>query len=575
MDSTEEANVFEIFAFAARPKLTDLKLHLVQINGNNSKVHFSKRIVELPIDSIPENDFPIRVVYDSVYKLVFIYTKFGFVFAIEPTTGTCIMNEKYSDSPIYLVAPSLDQSTHFVLSRKGEIYQSSVNIEPFFSKCIEKGVDHYEPVGTFMNNIAMEQQASIYRNYFDKLKNSGRHLEALLLVAKSGKPFLRTFEYLSGIKDFPNINETSALLEYFAIVLENGKLNEVESLELVQLALSKKKLDIVRKWLASDQIFCTPQLGKVVIEADPELALKIFEKSASTSMIIHSLALLGRFEEFSNLLITSSEDIDFKSIYSSLSKTNKELIPHFLSVVIQGRKTCLNESLVLEILETDFSSLTAEVYELFVKNPDFLVYIDSEQINTRIAVKLVDVNMDLFCEFVSTCEENNLVLSKEDILPLLKASNMNILAFSFESNLDECIDLAEHTVGHEKSIKSTNLSQTDVKKFIFKLVEEDSSKYAKLCAKMGEFIKDEDFEEIKELLRVNVDEETFCDFLIARSQNMKSENGLADEILKSVIKLQDESRILDVCEKGEFSDPQSAFRAVSVNFTYIVVNIIF
>lgn len=567
LESNSEVNVFEIFAFAARAKSTDLKLHLVQINGNNSKAQFSKRIVELPIDSVPENDFPIRVVYDSIYKLVFVYTKFGFVFAIEPTTGTCIINEKYSDSPIYLVTPSLDKSTHFVLSRKGDIYQASVNIEPFFSKCIENGVDHYQSVGIFMNNVSLEKQASIYRNYFDKLKNSGRHLEALLLVAKSGKPFLRTFEYLSSIKDFPNINETSALLEYFAIVLEDGKLNEVESLELVQLALSKKKLDIVRKWLASDQIFCTPQLGKVVIEADPELALNIFEKSAAESMIVHSLAILGKFEEFSNLLRTTSEDIDLKSIFSSLLKNNKELIPSFLSAVIQGRKTCLNESLVLEILNNDLS--TAEVYEIFVKNPELLVYLNSEQINTGIAVKLVDINMDLFCEFVSICEENSLDISKKDILPFLKASNMNVLSFSFESNIDECIHLAEHMVGHEKSIKSTNLSSSDVKKFIFKLIEEGSSKYSKLCAKMGEFIKDEDFEEIKELLRVNVDEETFCDFLIARSQNMKSESGIADEILTSVIKLQDESRILDICEKGEFSDPLSAFRAISVNQTQL------
>ena len=518
-------------------------------------------IVELPLDYIPENDFPIRVIYNSVYKLLFIYTKFGFVFVVEPNSGSCIMNEKYSDSPIYLVTPSLDHSNHFILNRKGEIHESNISIESFFNKCIQKGVDYFEPIGIFMNNVSVDKQSEIYRNYFDKLKNSENHLEALLLVAKSGKPFLRTFEYLSSIKDFPNINETSALLEYFAIVLEDGKLNEVESLELVQLALNKKKLDIVRKWLDADQIFCTAQLGKVVIEADPELALKIFEKSASEAMIIYSLALLGKFDEFSNLLKLTTENVDIKAIFTSLLKSKKELISKLISAVIHEKFTLFDKELVLEILGVDFDSYSGEIYEIFAKSPELLVYLNSEEINTNIAIKLIEIRADLFSDFVIMCEENDIRLSKEDILPLLKASNLNTLVFSFESNLDECIKLADDTVGHEKMIKSTNLSPSDVKKLIFRLIEENPSRYAKLSIKMGEFIEENDFEEIKELLRTNIDEETYCDFLISRS-NLGS--SVTNDILDSVIKLQDETRILDVCEKAEVSDPMSVFLKISV-----------
>lgn len=534
---------------------------MIQINANDSTAHFPKIIVELPLDYIPENDFPIRVVYNSIYKLLFIYTKFGFVFVIEPNSGTCIMNEKYSDSPIYLVTPSLDHSNHYILNRKGEVYESYVKIESFFNKCIEKGGDYFDSIGVFMNNVSADEQSKIYRNYFDKLKNSGNYLEALLLVAKSGKPFLRTFEYLSSIKDFPNINETSALLEYFAIVLDDGKLNEVESLELVQLALNKKKLDIVRKWLDADQIFCTAQLGKVVIEADPELALKIFEKSASEAMIIYSLALLGKFDEFSNLLKVTKENIEIKAIFSSLLKSKKEFISKLISAVIHEKFTLFDKELVLDIFGVDFGSFSAEIYEIFAKSPELLVHLNSEKINTIIAIKLIELRADIFTEFVITCEENDLRLSKEDILPLLKNSNLNNLAFSFESSLDECIKLADGTVGHEKMIKSTNLSPSDAKKLIFRLIEENPSRYAKLSIKMGEFIDENDFEEIKELLRTTIDEETYCDFLISRSSLGYS---VTNDVLDSVIKLQDESRLLDVCEKAEISEPKAFFLKVSV-----------
>ena len=560
---------FDIFAFAARPKITDLKLHLIQINGNDPSSQFSKRVVDLPIDAVPENDFPIRVVYNSVYKLVFIYTKFGFVFVVEPNSGKCIMNEKYSDSPIYLITPSLDHRSHFVLNRKGDIYQSSVNIESFFNKCIEKGADYYEPICAIMNNIAMENQENIYRNYFDKLKNSNHHFEALLLVAKSGKSFLRTFEYLSSIKDFPNINETSALLEYFAIVLEDGKLNEVESLELVQLAINKKKLDIVRKWLDADQIFCTTQLGKVVVELDPELALKIFEKSDSEAMVIYSLALLGKFEEFSNHLKMTSEKIDMISIFNSLLKSKQELIPSFIFAVIKEKFKSFDKALIEEILNADTGTFASDVHIIFAKSPELLAHLNSKEINTNIAIKLIDIKAEIFSEFVMMCEEKGLELLKEDILPLLKESKMNILAFSFESNLEECMHLADETIGYENSIKSTNLSSSDVKKLVFKLIEENTSKYARLSAKMAEFAENDDFEEIKEMLKTNIDEEIYCNFLIAKSL-MNSDNRLSDEILDSVIKIQDESKLQDICEKAKFADPKTAFLKVSVKYKFDV-----
>lgn len=557
---------FDIFAFSARSKVTDMKLHLIQINGNTKSTNcFAKKIIDLPLIGAPDNDFPIRVIYYSYLNLVFVYTKFGFVYVVEPRSGLCIMNEKYSESPIYLISPSLNSSEHFVLNRKGDILRTGVNIKPFFSSCIEKGVQYYEPVGTFMSNLPIDQQAAMYRNQFDKMKNSGFHLEALLLVAKSAKPFLRTFEYISSIKDFPVINETSALLEYFAIVLEDDKLNEVESLELVQLALGKKKLDIVRKWLDSDQIFCTTQLGKVIIEADTELALKIFEKANSESMILHCLAILGKFEDFSDRLTASSADVNLKQTISSLLKTKIELIPSLLSVVIQVKPLLIEEEIILDMFKPEFESISVPVCAIVSKHPELLVKIKSRDVNTRIAIRLVDSNDTRnFSEFIAKCGDYGLELSTEEILPLLKTAKLSNLAFSFESSLEECLELSEHLLGHEDAIKSTKLSSSDAKKFIFTLIEKNPKQFGKLCSKMGEFVDEKDFDEVKQLLKSNVDDESFCDFLTFWTQISGESNGLADEILQTVINIGNEERLLEFCEKFEISDPKSAFNQISV-----------
>lgn len=542
-----------------------MRLHLFQIDANASENNFSKKIVELSTNEIPENDFAIRVSYDSNFNLVFVYTKFGFVFIIEPETGVCIMNEKYSDSPLYLITPSNDQTHHFVLNRKGDILQTSIDIDSFFNSCIGKGVEYFESVGIIMDNVPLIKQESIYRNQFDKLKNSERYQDALFLVAKSSKPFMRTFEYLSSIKDFPNVNGTSALLEYFAIILEDDILNEVESLELVQLALKKKKIEIVQKWLVEDQIFCTTQLGNLVLSENTELALQIYEKSKSDAMTAHCLAILGKFDEFTALLKCTSEKVDLSRISSKLIKSQSNLLPKFLLSAIEANVSLIDEVLLQEIFEVDLGTVSVEIDGIISKNSEILAQINSESINTQLSIRLLNQNPPLFSTFLKNCDDHNLVISKSEILPLLKENDsLKPIAFSFESNLNECLQLSVSMVGQEKMIKSTNLSKSDVKKFIFTKIEENPSKFGNICAKLGEFIAKEDFDVIKDLLKSNVDEESFCDFLVFWSGTSEAGNSLTGEILRSVIKLGDEKRLLEFTEKAVISDPKEAFDQISV-----------
>lgn len=542
-----------------------MRLHLFQIDSTGSENHFSKKIVELPTNEIPENDFPIRVIYDSNVKLVFVYTKFGFVFIIEPETGVCVLNEKYSDSPLYLIAPSTDQTQHFVLNKKGDIIQTNIDMETFFANCIGKGVAFFESVGIIMDNLPLIEQESIYRNQFDKLKNSEMYQDALFLVAKSSKPFMRTFEYLSSIKDFPNVNNTSALLEYFAIILEDDKLNEVESLELVQLALKKKKIDIVRKWLAEDQIFCTTQLGDLVLPENPELALQIYEKSKSNSMTAHCLAILGKFDEFTALIKSTSEKVDLNIISSKLIKSHIHLLPRFLLSIIEANVSLIDELLLQEILKADLGTFSVEIDEIISNNSEILAQINSESINSQLSIRLLNQSPLLFSKFLMNCEKHNLAISKSEILPLLKGNdNLKPIAFSFESDLNECLQLSGSILGQEKMINSTNLTKSDIKKFIYTKIEEDPSKFGNLCAKLGEYIAKEDFDVIKDLLKSNVDEESFCDFLVFWSGTSEASDSLTSELLRSVIKLGDENRLLEFSEKAVLSDSKEAFDQISV-----------
>lgn len=541
-----------------------MKLHLFQIDGNGAENHFSRKNVELSTREIPENDFPIGVIYDSKYHLLYVYTKFGFFYVIEVASGICLMNQKYSDCPLFLITPSLDREHHIVFNRKGLNIKTSLDIESFFDKCIEKGIEFYEPLGVVMDKLPLGKQELIYKNQFDKLKNSGNFQDALNLVAKSGKSFMRTFEYLSSIKDFPFVNDTSALLEYFAIILEDDKLNEVESLELVQVALKKKKLEIVKNWLLEDQIFCTSQLGNVVLSEDPELALKIYEKSNSEDMVIFCLAILGNFDEFKISLGKTNKRVDLMGITLELIKDKNHLLSKFISSIIEVNCDLIDSEIINEIFKADLGSYSVDIDEIISKNPNVLVHINSENINTQLCIRILNRDSSSFLGFLKTCAENHLEISKSDILPLLKDKvNLKPFAFCFESDLNECLSLSNDLVGQEDMINSMNLSKSDIKKIIFTKIDEDPSRFGNLCAKLGQFIEKDDFEVVKDILKPNVEEESFCDFLMFWSGIDGIEVSSGD-ILRSIIKLEDEERLQEFSQITFISDPKEAFEEISV-----------
>lgn len=58
--------------------------------------------------------------------------------------------------------------------------------------------------------------------------------------------------------------QTSPLLRYFGTLLNKGKLNAFESLELTRLVVSQNKNHLLETWLTEDKIDCSEELGDLV-----------------------------------------------------------------------------------------------------------------------------------------------------------------------------------------------------------------------------------------------------------------------------------------------------------------------
>ena len=74
-----------------------------------------------------------------------------------------------------------------------------------------------------------------------------------------------------------------------------GQLNEAETAELVQPVIQQGRKDLVTEWLQKDKLFCTPGLGRMIVQLDTQAAMTIFERCDAKDDIAQLYADTGDF----------------------------------------------------------------------------------------------------------------------------------------------------------------------------------------------------------------------------------------------------------------------------------------
>lgn len=116
------------------------------------------------------------------------------------------------------------------------------------------------------------------------------------------------------------------MLQYFGILLDQGQLNKLESLELCRLVLQQGRKQLLEKWLKEDkvtdtckitvpavwklghspnpalsfgtpQLECSEELGDLIKTTDPTLALSVYLRANVPSKVIQCFAETGQFQK--------------------------------------------------------------------------------------------------------------------------------------------------------------------------------------------------------------------------------------------------------------------------------------
>lgn len=156
------------------------------------------------------------------------------------------------------------------------------------------------------------------------------------VAANAPKGILRTRETIQRFQQVPaQPGQSSPLLQYFGILLDQGRLNKFESLDLCRPVLQQGRKQLLEKWLKEEKLECTEELGDLVKQADPTLALSIYLRANVPNKVIQCFAETGQYQKIVLYAKKVGYQPDYVFLLRNVMRVNPEQGAAFAQMLVQ------------------------------------------------------------------------------------------------------------------------------------------------------------------------------------------------------------------------------------------------
>lgn len=348
MEGNAEAST--LFCFAVRT-VQGGKLHIIEVGqppaGNQP---FTKKAVDVFFPAEAQNDFPVAMQVSAKYDVIYLITKYGYIHLYDIETATCIYMNRISGDTIFVTAPHEASGGIIGVNRKGQVLSVSVeedNIIPYINSVLQNP-DLALRIAV-RNNLAGAEDLFVRK--FNLLFQNGQYAEAAKVAANAPKGILRTPQTIQQFQQVPTpAGQTSPLLQYFGILLDQGQLNKYESLELCRPVLQQGRKQLLEKWLKEDKLECSEELGDLVKQADPTLALSVYLRANVPNKVIQCFAETGQFQKIVLYAKKVGYTPDYMYLLRNVMRVNPDQGVGFAQMLVQDEEPLADINQIVDIL---------------------------------------------------------------------------------------------------------------------------------------------------------------------------------------------------------------------------------
>jgi len=340
----------KLFTFANRSQ-TGAKLHIVEVDHQASNPVFQKKAVDIYFPAEAVNDFPVAMQVSSKYKVIYLVTKYGFIHLYDLETGTTIFMNRISSETIFTTAGDDEGAGIVGVNRKGQVLAVSVD-ESTIIPYLLQNPENAELAYKLASRAGLPGADQLYQQRFDQLLNSGDYQQAAKTAANSPAGFLRTPQTIEKFKNLPaQQGQLSFILQYFGMLLDKGKLNQHETLELARPVLSQNRKHLLEKWMNEGKLGCSEQLGDLVRIHDVALAQKIYQEAGASQKVIAAMAESGNFEQILPYSRSVGYSPDFNALVQHVTRVNPDKAAEFATSIAREDPSLLDIDRVLDVFQ--------------------------------------------------------------------------------------------------------------------------------------------------------------------------------------------------------------------------------
>lgn len=314
------------------------ELRIIEIDHDASlPIQYQKKTVDIFFPPDATNDFPIAIQISEKYGVIYLLTKYGFIHLYELETGTNLFVNRITAESVF-TATSYDSKNGIAcINKKGQVLAVEISTSQIVSYILNK-LSNVSLALTVASRGGLPGADELFQKQFDSLLNQGDYANAAKIAASSNQ--LRnqnTINRLKNVQAAPGA--ISPILLYFSTLLDKGKLNKDETIELARPVLQQDRKQLFEKWLKEDKLECSEELGDIVKPFDTTLALACYLRCNAHGKVVSCLAELQQFEKIIPYCQKVNYQANFLVLISSLIRSSPDRASEFAISLLQNPET--------------------------------------------------------------------------------------------------------------------------------------------------------------------------------------------------------------------------------------------
>eukprot|EP00928_Gymnodinium_smaydae_P000827 TRINITY_DN1030_c0_g1_i3.p1 TRINITY_DN1030_c0_g1~~TRINITY_DN1030_c0_g1_i3.p1 ORF type:complete len:1741 (-),score=474.00 TRINITY_DN1030_c0_g1_i3:126-5348(-) len=332
-----------LFAFAERKQGTQqTKLHIMDVckpRGEGMSPPF-KIQAEIAMPPEAPGDFAVALHLSEKHGVVYMITKQGFLLVFDIATATMIVRTRVSQETIFISTSSAKSGGCIFVNRSGQAMSVSINepaIVGYIMNQLVQISNRQEIAFNLAKRFGLPGADEIFQRQFSQYFASGDYKNAALVAAQCKSGLLRTPQTIQQFKSVQAApGQSSPILHYFSTLLEYGKLNALESVELVRPVVQQGRRELIEKWLKEDKLECSEELGDIVKPLETRFALSIYLRANVHQKVIQCFVEQGQFDQIIAYVKKVGYQADYSSLLQNMVSVNPEAAANFAKSLLEG-----------------------------------------------------------------------------------------------------------------------------------------------------------------------------------------------------------------------------------------------